>query len=81
MNLVPDAENVRSVEPAYATTQISLKDPTASMTRPSAKGMQVSSAMVRQTVMFCDSCHCKLRIMDVVTVTSPYDFVILCILP
>lgn len=45
MNLVPDAENVRSVEPAYATTQISLKDPTASMTRPSVKGMQVSSAM------------------------------------
>lgn len=45
MNLVLDVENVRSVEPACATTQITLKDATASMTRPSVKGMQVSSAM------------------------------------
>lgn len=81
MNLVLDVENVRSVEPACATTQITLKDATASMTRPSVKGMQVSSAMVRQTMMFRDSCHCKLRIMDVITVMSPYDFVILGILP
>lgn len=52
MNLVQDVENVRSVGPAYATTQISLKDPTASMTRPSVKDMEVSSAMTAAPVLW-----------------------------